>query len=83
MWGVGSSPARCHQQDHGMCEGRWLPIATAPKDGTPILVWRADGVHVARWRVLYGKGFWDQPYLRLRHRKPAPTHWMKLPESPK
>lgn len=67
---------------------QWQPIATAPKDGTYILLYRPveDGRHKDAvregkyhrygmrytWRVRSGC-VWDID---------APTHWMPLPEAP-
>lgn len=31
----------------------WQPIDTAPKDGTPVLVWFRGGAHVARYSPLW------------------------------
>lgn len=31
----------------------WQPIDTAPKDGTPIVVWHNGDYHIARWSPLW------------------------------
>lgn len=64
----------------------WRPINTAPKDGTPVLIFEGGSgdtdIVVAvyedqwlpeyRWRGTYGDGdaAWN------------PTHWMPLPKAP-
>ena len=55
----------------------WQPIATAPKDGTVVLLAHpkgrmADGCHHSRY------GVWSWPYVMLE-----PTHWQPLPEAPR
>jgi hypothetical protein len=66
----------------------WQPIETAPKDGTPILLWHddRDGFlpvvalwHAEEWRVAsqfggYCPGRCSEVLLA--------THWMALPEPP-
>lgn len=77
-------------------EMEWLPIETAPKDGTPI--------QVARWMDIFG-GTWVRGWARWEsaffHDKDIggwiahgyfeppgelglahPTHWMPLPDPP-
>lgn len=67
----------------------WQPIETAPRDGTPILVYRyCDPWHVigwATWADVCGisgwiaRGFTETPgVLGLGN----PTHWMPLPAAP-
>jgi hypothetical protein len=70
----------------------WQDIASAPKDGTPILIFvpgSAQEVKEAWWALQYegGPGYWSTPtgpagrgYVILPE---APTHWMPLPEPPK
>jgi hypothetical protein len=59
------------------CE--WQPIATAPQDGTAVLLFRPDwdmlqvGIHYEDTRS------WQNPCGDLLSR---PTHWMKLPRPP-
>lgn len=58
----------------------WQPIATASKDGSPVLaysdrrtylVW--DGAHTKHFEVIVGEGSFEV----------NPTHWMPLPSAPK
>jgi len=71
----------------------WQPIATAPKDGTPVLIYCPGSggrwkVCEAWWAFEYegGRGFWSTPhgpagrgYMILPE---AATHWMPMPEAP-
>lgn len=69
----------------------WMPIETAPKDGTTVLVARHVGngwgwvIGVAEWSIAgdiagwISRGLLHPPgELGLAH----PTHWMPLPEPP-
>ena len=66
----------------------WHPIATAPKDGTPVLYWSAtlghivgnhpDGCVAGGW--VFRDGRW---YGSEDAGAQAATHWMSLPEPPK
>ena len=73
----------------------WLPIETAPKDGTEILVCRDDWgrrlVCVARWSknmqgsCHYGEMAWSMPGyqgIALEAVSPPPIFWMPLPSAP-
>ena len=76
-----------------MSEG-WQPIETAPKDGTPVLVypptWAKAIASIAKWnKDEYAKK--PRPYWRrvddygkvTTSRDNPPTHWMPLPAAPK
>jgi hypothetical protein len=54
----------------------WLPIESAPKDGTSVLVWDDGFVKVGYWD---GAAWFDEQNTRLRL---APTHWQPLPLPP-
>lgn len=67
---------------------QWRPIETAPKDGTPVLLWWPD------WTSWPAAGFWYEDaceggnnWKLAGQRSPAyvkpPTHWMPLVEPPK
>ena len=75
----------------------WQPISTAPKDGTPILVfpgllghpivaaWERPAKHPPRGRVGNWSdnfGFW-RVVLTNKATPYIPTHWMPLPPPPK
>jgi hypothetical protein len=51
----------------------WLPIETAPRDGTEILAWDGEVTDVIWWDGLA----WDDG-----RRTVHPTNWMPLPEPP-
>lgn len=72
--------------------GAWLPIETAPKDGTRIMVF-CPWVGVcgpANWDVCWfakkPRPFWTHWGERIwgtsRVREDQPTHWMPLPDPP-
>jgi hypothetical protein len=72
----------------------WQPIATAPKDGRPVLIWAEDpyvlrwGPFVAVWvpRIAGGGhdiGDWELNGDQDPDWYPMPTHWMPAPEGPK
>ncbi|KXJ63035.1 hypothetical protein AXY46_03180 [Achromobacter xylosoxidans] len=59
---------------------QWKPIASAPKDGSRVLIWHTDycAPITAQW---YGSEGWKMdsdvsPFWR------QPTHWMPLPAAP-
>ncbi len=72
----------------------WKPIKTAPRDGTPILVFNGPNysfgtepnqVGVAIWRkqeVTEGRATWCAQDCRHGVTTYKPTHWMSLPALP-
>ena len=70
----------------------WMPIETAPKDGSYLLVSNGHGVWVARFKSVYQSGWkppspWQSMMLNHAHipsakRNGSPTHWMPLPTPP-
>jgi len=68
----------------------WQPIATAPKDGTPILLLEPPEltgrttyghIVVGMWRqsrLIVAGGYWFDGEYSI-----AASHWMPLPEAPK
>ena len=52
----------------------WQPIETAPKDGTPILVFDEGAICIATFADDY---WWDNGAMTI-----PPTHWMPLPDPP-
>jgi hypothetical protein len=61
----------------------WMPIESAPKDGTWLLMYRAIGVAQSRWQwnvfgteQEWGGDGWSYPEWD------QPTHWMPLPPPP-
>lgn len=71
----------------------WQPIETAPKDGTPILVFSpyADiseptNIIVAKYGKHADETWWEPCENLIRDAigcvDPAPTHWMPLPKPP-
>lgn len=68
--------------------GDWLPIESAPRDGSYILVANSHGAWVAKWHPVYQSGYrpsnpWASMMLNHDHiEKPGrfdhPTHWREL-----
>lgn len=56
-----------------MCD-RWLAIESAPRDGTPILVFDRSARHDVEIRPADGE-WWHRYGV-------GPTHWMPLPSPP-
>ena len=59
----------------------WRPIATAPKDGTPVLGWWFNECMIVDWCVVVER--WGSTHDGEDMFEPEPTHWMPLPEGPK
>ena len=73
----------------------WQPIETAPRDGTPILIFdptksshdQIDGLRfddaryaIGYWRVWKENGEWMWGNRNSAYN--SPTHWMPLPDPP-
>ena len=74
-----------------MIAPQWQPIETAPKDGTPVIVypplWRDVTISMACFDMdrgaVYSRPFWrhlDADSAMSRDNQP--THWMPMPEPP-
>lgn len=67
--------------DAGKVEGDgWMPIESAPKDGTPVLAYQA-GRYFKCWLECdqyEGGYFWQDE----EDSEPSPTHWHPLPSAP-
>jgi hypothetical protein len=76
----------------GEVQMKWLPIESAPPDGTPVLACsigygRATGLGLHPFTAVYsafhpnapGKKCWRD----INGHRRAPTHWMPLPKGPK
>ena len=64
--------------------GPWLPISTAPVNGTVLLVRTREGYHLAHYVPGEPKGWIEQSggYLLTETTTGLPTHWMSLPSLP-
>jgi hypothetical protein len=65
----------------------WQSIDTAPKDGTPILVYEGGAIYTAKFDKFFSWS--DETGWRLPDMlditgdvSAEPTHWMPLPEPP-
>jgi hypothetical protein len=61
---------------------KWHPIATAPRDGTRVLIFSPSHGVCSSYLVY---GYWQNlPCLFMQDEPTAadPTHWMPLPEPP-
>lgn len=67
----------------------WQPIETAPKDGTPILIFYEELYGMRRYSIrCWDRGDWAtaqegwvDEWRQIRPNE-KPTHWMPLPEPP-
>lgn len=68
----------------GQQNGQWMPIETAPRDGTEIIVWNQTDLHdyCGVWIGKFMDGHWWLKHFGWcgAHRA---THWMPLPKPPK
>jgi hypothetical protein len=65
------------------CPGQmtqWSSIASAPKDGTVILVWDADNEDIFIVSYYQEAGTW--PWRDNQYSARRPTHWMPMPTPP-
>lgn len=64
----------------------WLPIESAPRDGTTILFWRKEfqnlGLGFYRNGHVFTGGFVMSPSAIPREWEDVATHWMPIPKSP-
>lgn len=67
---------------------KWQPIETAPKDGTPILLWDGE-MHEGFWDEIDFSEFsnesimgWNYGFADIDSSNFRPTFWAELPCSP-
>jgi hypothetical protein len=69
----------------------WLPIETAPKDGTRVLLSDGTSVSIGSWGNAFSSWGWsnesapeptDGPGAIPGYWTEPPTHWMPLPDAP-
>ena len=89
-----TNPAKCHcgsiswerriEEHRYICASckrpLWQPIATAPRDGTTILVYEPGFFQTAAWESDEFRAGWTNAYSSWLG---DITHWMPLPEGPR
>jgi len=61
----------------------WLPIETAPRDGTSVLLYDSEeGIGVGHWVEGDDEFGVDRFWVAFTTTCSSPTHWMPLPEPP-
>lgn len=65
-------------------ESGWQPIATAPKDGTRILIWQAGSWQTARWQghATGAEPSWPVGWRTALYVYPNVEWWAPLPAAP-
>lgn len=63
----------------GSGNGGWLPIESAPKDGTPVLLLFSDGLMEVGKNSENDTGWWSNDNLDFNYGMDEPTHWRPLP----
>lgn len=65
----------------------WLPIESAPKNGTPILGWEGLMMTTVKWSEARGSDYGYLALVEAGHYAEddewQPTHWQPLPDPPK
>jgi hypothetical protein len=84
--------ARLREASAALDRHAWMPIETAPTDGTVVilanfeamcLLTRAPHVWTARWEPEVGEGGqWCECSYAAINENGVPTHWTTLPHSP-
>lgn len=92
MWDTWQARAALAPQPAPPSQGQWLPIETAPKDGSYILVSNDHGAWIAHWAPIATSGYrfyrpWrscmlNHDHIDLSVRHLPPTKWMPLPAAP-
>ena len=62
---------------------QWMPIDTAPKDGSKVLIHQAGSVVIARFVESLGVWRTDDHDDYAMFFECDPSHWMALPDPPK
>ena len=62
----------------------WMPIETAPKDGTRVIgYFPTEGYDLpVVMQCLFDDGAWQFDVYEAPDRDASPSHWMPLPEAP-
>lgn len=78
------NPVGSHDTDPFDKDDAWMPIETAPKDGTHILTYRKNHAIVETWyqESILGNPVWGGNGWNYAEWD-SPTHWMPLPALPK
>lgn len=89
---VSESTDRMSEAERAMSESGWMPIESAPKDGTRFLArFRGETIiakraaHFGEWvgiNITWYDGGVSVTSLRDEMGNGGPTHWMPLPEPP-
>lgn len=72
-----------HLDEREVTDNGWQPIETAPRDGSPVLVYSAVGtIAMARWGRRYLGADADEAWVWDGKWIPDPSHWHALPAKP-